>query len=240
VAVKPDVESPKSRKPRRVVVDFDLLRKVAGANFRDLGGHPTRDRRRVRRGRVYRSAHLAELPEESPLRSLSLRTLITLQSRVEVSHLGPPEQTLLESVRWEHIPIGDRWFEDQDFAALSSQPGREHLALVTYFRDDWRAFFSILAERNVYPLLFHCSAGRDRTGVGAAMLLELLGVERDRIAEDFLQSNLVFRQMPLSAAQLSPVFEWIDQHGGIDGFMREVIGLEPADLESIRADLLEG
>ncbi len=234
--LEPDLEL---SKPRRVVVDYELLRKVAGANFRDLGGHPARDNRRVRREMIYRSAHLAELPEDSPLRSLSLRTLITLQSRVEVSHLGPPEQTLLKSVRWEHIPIGDRWFEEDDFSALTSQPGREHLALVTHFREVWHAFFTVLAERDVYPVLFHCSAGRDRTGVGAAMLLELLGVERDRIVADFLKSNDVFRRMPLTEAQLQPVFDSIDERGGIDGFMHQVIGLKPTELEAIREDLLD-
>jgi hypothetical protein len=70
------------------------------------------------------------------------------------------------------------------------------------------------------------------------MLLELLGVEREGIIADFLQSNLVFRQMPLRAAQLAPVFEGIDAQGGIDGFMREVIGLESGDLEAIRGHLL--
>ncbi len=228
-----------SAKLRRVVVDFDLLRKFAGANFRDLGGHPTRHRRRVRRKMVYRSAHLAELPVESPLHSLSLRTLVTLQSRVEVSNLGRPVETLLKSVRWEHIPIGDRWFDADDPATLSDEPGGEHLALVTKFLDDWRAFFKILAERNVYPLLFHCSAGRDRTGVGAAMLLELLGVDRERVVGDFLESNAVFHQMPLKPRQLEPVFESIDERGGIDNFMRDAIGLSAGDLDAIRADLLD-
>lgn len=234
-----DKHPAQSVKPRRMVVDFEVLRQVAGANLRDLGGHPTRDRRRVRRRMVYRSAHLAEVPEQSPVRSLSLRTLVTLQSRVEVSRLGPPEEKLLKSVRWEHIPIGDRWFKDDDaYDALNREPDRVHLALVTHFRDDWRAFFKLLAERDVYPLLFHCSAGRDRTGVGAALLLELLGVPRERILADFLESNLVFRRMPLTSAQLQPVFDSIDERGGILSFMREVIGLGPAELEAIRADLL--
>ncbi len=222
-----------------MVIDFDLLRKFAGRNFRDLGGHPTREGRRVRRAMVYRSSHLAEVPDESPIRALSLRTLVTLQSRVEVRHIGPPEAAMLESVRWEHIPMGDRWFTDKGFTRIGAAPGREHLALVMHFRNDWRTFFKLLAERDIYPLLFHCSAGRDRTGVGAAMLLELLGVERQRIVSDFLESNLVFPKLPLSGEQLDPVFELIDESGGIDGFMREVIGLEPGDLMAIREDLLE-
>jgi protein-tyrosine phosphatase len=110
---------------------------------------------------------------------------------------------------------------------------------VMHFRADWLRFFKLLAERDVYPLLFHCSAGRDRTGVGAAMLLSMLGVERNRIVADFLESNLVFKKIPLAAEQLDPVFELIDENGGIEGFMREVIGLEANELAIIREDLLE-
>ncbi len=224
----------------RVVVDFDLLRRIGGRNFRDLGGHPVGGGRRVRCGKIYRSAHLASAATEHPLRELPLRTLITLQSRLEVQHLGPPKPEFLESgVRWEHIPIGDPWFREDGFYKIDTKPGHEHLVILTEFLEDWQSFFRILAEREVYPLLFHCSAGRDRTGVGAAMLLEMLGVDRARILEDFLVSNLTFPQMPLKAGQLEPIFELIDEHGGIDNFMREVLLIEPPDLEAIREDLLE-
>jgi protein-tyrosine phosphatase len=223
----------------RVVIDFDLLRKIGGQNFRDLGGHPAARGRRVRREKIYRSSHLAEVPPESPLHGLPLRTLVTLQSRIEVNRLGPPAPTVLQSVRWEHIPMGDEWFNEHGFTRISGQPGREHYALVTDFRNDWQRFFRLLAEREVYPLLFHCSAGRDRTGVGAAMLLSLLGVERERIIADFLESNATFPSAPLTPEQLRPVFEAIDESGGIDDFMREILGLGRADLDAIREELLE-
>ncbi|HEV2171436.1 MAG TPA: tyrosine-protein phosphatase, partial [Candidatus Binatus sp.] len=154
----------------RVVVDFDLLRDFAAKNFRDLGGHPAARQRRVRKQRIFRSSHLAEVPPESPISQLELRTLVTLQSRAEVKHLGAPVPASRAGVRWEHIPMGDEWFNDQGYTRVAPEPGREHLALVMHFRHDWRRFFKLLAERDVYPLLFHCSAGRDRTGVGAAML----------------------------------------------------------------------
>jgi Tyrosine phosphatase family len=189
---------------------------------------------------IYRSAHLAHVPEQSPLKSLSLRTLVTLQSRLEVRHLGPPRAEFLASgVRWEHIPIGDPWFREDGFQRIASKPGHEHLVILTEFRDNWQSFFRLLAEREVYPLLFHCSAGRDRTGVGAAMLLEMLGVERTRIITDFLESNETFPKMPLTPRQLEPIFELIDESGGIDRFMHEVLGLDPSDIELIRGDLLE-
>jgi hypothetical protein len=64
-----------TEKPR-VVVDFELLRTYAAQNFRDLGGHPVAGGRRVRAGRIFRSSHLAEIPPESPISQLELRTLV--------------------------------------------------------------------------------------------------------------------------------------------------------------------
>jgi protein-tyrosine phosphatase len=229
---------PANEQPR-VVVDFDVLRTFAAQNFRDLGGRPTIAGRQVRKGRIYRSSHLAEVPPESPISQLKLRTLVTLQSRAEVKHLGAPKPAGRRGVRWEHIPMGDEWFNDRGYTRVAPEPGREHLALVMHFREDWRRFFKLLAERDVYPLLFHCSAGRDRTGVGAAMLLSMLGVDRARIVDDFLESNLVFKEVLLAAEQLDPVFELIDENGGIEGFMREVIGLKARELDAIREDLLK-
>jgi protein-tyrosine phosphatase len=226
----------------RVVVDFDLLRQIGGRNFRDLGGHPVAIGGTVKRGKIYRSAHLAQIPGESPhpLAAIRLRTLVTLQSQLEVRHLGPPRAEFLEAgVRWEHIPIGDRWFRDDGFYKTETPPGHEHLVIVTEFRNGWQSFFKLLAERNVYPLVFHCSAGRDRTGVGAVMLLELLGVSRDLIVADFLESNTAFPKMPLSERQLEPIFSLVDESGGIENFLLDALGLEIADLEAIRADLVE-
>ncbi|MGC1344415.1 MAG: tyrosine-protein phosphatase [Candidatus Binataceae bacterium] len=232
-------DSGKGGRGERIVIDFDMLRAFGGRNFRDLGGRPTRDGRRIRSGRIYRSAHLAEVPAGNPLHAIELKTLVTLQSNPEVRHLGRPHQVIMEGVRWEHIPMGDEWFTERGYERMKAEPGQEHYTLVMHFRRDWRRFFKLLAERTVYPLLFHCSAGRDRTGVAAAMILATLGVERDAIIEDFLASNATFPNLPLAAEQLDPVFDLIDEKGGVDGFMREVIGISAADLEAIRTDLLE-
>jgi hypothetical protein len=232
----------KLRETPRVVVDFDLLRRIGGRNFRDLGGHPVDGGCRVQRGKIYRSAHLAQIPQESPhpLAAIRLRTLVTLQSQLEVRHLGPPRAEFLDSgVRWEHIPIGDSWFRDDGFYKTETPPGHEHLVIVTEFRNGWQSFFKLLAERDVYPLVFHCSAGRDRTGVGAVMLLELLGVSRELIVADFLESNTTFPKMPLSERQLEPIFSLIDESGGIESFLLDTLGLDITDLGAIRGDLLE-
>jgi len=229
----------KSTEDTKMVVDFDLVRRISGRNLRDLGGHPSRDGRRVKLKHIYRSAHLATLPPESPARQLQLKTVITLQSQVEVSVVGRPEASFIETLRWEHIPIGDKWFRGGGTTPATVKRGHEHLVLITEFRDAWQTFFMLLANQAIYPVLFHCSAGRDRTGVGAAMLLELLGVDRERIVADFLESNAAFPTIPLSPAQLDPVFALIDESGEIDSFLVQEIGVRPTILQTIRQGLLE-
>lgn len=229
----------KSQNDTKMVVDFDLVKRIAGRNLRDLGGHPTRHGKRVKPRHIYRSAHLATIPAESPARQLQLKTVITLQSQIEVSVVGRPEASFIENLRWEHIPIGDKWFRGGATPPTAVKRGHEHLVLVTEFRDAWQSFFMLLADKGIYPALFHCSAGRDRTGVGAAMLLELLGVERDRIVADFLESNTAFPTIPLSPAQLDPVFALIDESGDIDSFLVHEIGVRPSVLETIRRGLLD-
>jgi protein-tyrosine phosphatase len=229
----------KSPEDTKMVVDFDLVRRISGRNLRDLGGHPSRHGKRVKVKHIYRSAHLATIPPESPARQLQLKTVITLQSQVEVSVVGRPEASFIETLRWEHIPIGDKWFRGGGAPPATVKRGHEHLVLITEFRDAWQTFFMLLANLEIYPVLFHCSAGRDRTGVAAAMLLELLGVDRERIVADFLESNTAFPTIPLSPAQLDPVFALIDESGEIDSFLVQEIGVRPTVLQTIRQGLLE-
>jgi hypothetical protein len=71
------------------------------------------------------------------------------------------------------------------------------------------------------------------------MLLELLGVSRELIVLDFLASNTTFPKIPLSADQLTPIFELIDESGGIESFMLKVLGLDNEHLVNIRMHLLD-
>src|SRR5260370_20618211 len=122
----------------RVVVDFDLLRRIGGRNFRDLGGHPAFDGRRVRTEMIYRSAHLAHVPEDPPhpLNTIRLRTLVTLQSRLEVRHLGPPRAEFLQSgARWGDIPLGHTSSRQDGFNKIPTKPSYEHRVIGSDFHN---------------------------------------------------------------------------------------------------------
>ena len=104
-------------------------------------------------------------------------------------------------------------------------------------------FLALLAEVEGEPLLFHCTAGKDRTGFAAALILHALGAEPDAIAEDFLASNALWRPDPQVAAMtpqvahaalhkvspgyLEAAFEELDRaHGGPQAFADKAMGGE--------------
>jgi protein-tyrosine phosphatase len=128
--------------------------------------------------------------------------------------------------------------------------------------ESYRVLFLHLAEGDL-PVLFHCSAGKDRTGIAAALLLEVLRVPRATITEDYILTDLFFEQgleialhalgsaalhgvsqeiwAPLMRADqiyIETVFETIEErHGSVSGYLREVLGLDDEIETQLRARL---
>jgi protein tyrosine/serine phosphatase len=156
--------------------------------FRDLGGYRTEDGREVRRGRVYRSCALVELTEADVrvLRDrMNLRTVIDLRDKTEISQngLGPLGKS---SIRYYHVSVIDLPLDNSN--VRSGLVGRyRQIAEVGAARIV--RVMHILANPNSHPVVFHCTAGKDRTGVVAALLLSLLGVELDEIVNDYCWSE---------------------------------------------------
>ena len=115
-------------------------------------------------------------------------------------------------------------------------------------------FAHVLAAEQ--PLVFHCTAGKDRTGVAAALLLSALGVQPDLVMQDFLLTNRVFRPPTLVADELPPdarralwsvraqylqaALQVIEsEHGGLVPYLRDVLGLSPTMLDDLAQQYLE-
>ena len=211
-----------------------------GRNFRTIGNWLTLHGGRVTPGRVYRSGHLGHLAEDlrAELPSLGVRTVVTFQTRQEIEILGDPLPALLPEASWEHIPIGDRWFtEGLELPDDSSSQGRFYVAMVRDHPEHWSRFLRLFARAQHLPILYHCTAGRDRTGVATVLLLETLRVPRTEIVADYLISNQVFEENVQDPAVLAPLFEAIDRAGGMERFLRE-LGIEAAEVEAIRGNLV--
>lgn len=163
-----------------------LLPLVGAFNFRDLGGYPTVDGRSTRWGRLFRSDGLHELTPDDldVLRELGLACVIDLRTPAELDRTGrgPLEK---EPIRYFHLPLLAGGDQTAPEAATQNLTDR-YLWYLDVGRRSFVEAFSLVADESSYPLVFHCAAGKDRTGVLAALVLSILGVERPVIVEDYV------------------------------------------------------
>lgn len=246
-------------------------------NFRDLGGYQTLDGRRVRWGMLYRSDSLHRLSDNDQiaLSRLPLRRIIDFRDpderRTRVSRLPEPEPELVT------IPVATEQFSataierrirarevaDIDFWALMEQGNRE---FVKDFEEEFSHFFVLLSNPETIPTVFHCTAGKDRTGFAAALVLRALGVPRETVIRDYMLTNLytanaaertlfwlrayLFFQTP--ADQLRPLFQAqrdfleaafdeIDERwGSFDVYLRKALNVPDEQRDALRTLLLRG
>ena len=172
-------------------------------NFRDLGGYPTADGRTVKWGVLYRSGtlHEASRSDLSYLQQLNLRTMVDFRSTAEKEE--EPDQ-LPDPVGFQVVEIptldgGDNSVANEIMARIDSgdfsgfEPesfmleANRHFA--SRFTPQFRQFLQTILDANGEPVLWHCSAGKDRAGFAAAILLRILGVEPDIVVQDYALSK---------------------------------------------------
>lgn len=174
-------------------------------NFRDVGGLPTTDGRRVRRGTLFRSGHLAHAtPQDAAfLDGLGLHTIFDFRNAADQALEGPDVE--LPGVRNVNIPLTDpadgaefwQMVRDGDVDQLRAElsDGQAARRMTDAYRHiiegrtaEHSSVLHALAEDSV-PALMHCAAGKDRAGLSIAVTLLAVGVERDAIEADYLLSN---------------------------------------------------
>ena len=235
-------------------------------NFRDLGGYPARDGRTVKWGLLFRSNGLFALTDADldylvrrnfrlvcDFRSVAEQ--MTAPSRLPANN--PPELLSL-SVRPE---AGDR------LRVLAMSGGTRVTDIVAAYEAVYRAYsrdhhdqfgalLARLADAESYPAVFHCMAGKDRTGFAAAMILAALGVPDEVIFDDYLLTNTHWTlkarfpdgmdeeaQAAFGAARreyLEAAFDELHRsHGSLDAYLRDALGVSETARENMRAHLLE-
>jgi protein-tyrosine phosphatase len=163
-------------------------------NLRDLGGYATVDGRRVKWRRVFRSGTLGPFAASDRARfaSLGIRTLCDLRTSTERER-EPFAWDGPAYLSWDYDTVHE-W--RKALAGERTPASARAVMLAVYenlpyrFADRFATVFGMLA-RDETPLLFNCSAGKDRTGITAAMILLSLGVPRDIVIEDYALSDKV-------------------------------------------------
>ena len=176
-------------------------------NARDLGGLVTGDGRRLRSGVVYRADGLHRLPpgEVERLAAAGIRTVVDLRTAAELE--AAPSFGGAEGIEVHHLPVlREVWPRDQFGPEIDDDPVGflvdRYAEMLDEGRDAIAAVFALLADPTRRPLAFHCSAGKDRTGVVAGLVLGLAGVPDDDIADDYASS----------AEAMAELVAWIKQH----------------------------
>jgi protein-tyrosine phosphatase len=227
-------------------------------NFRDIGGY-SGSRGAIALGRVYRSDALCGLSENDLARlvnDLGVRSVVDLRRQDELD-AAPNAFQMHDRVRYYHSPVFEirgttdeaEYLRTLDFAA-------HYVSMIRRGSDSFALIFRLLAREECAPLVFHCTAGRDRTGVAATLLLLAAGAEREDVIADYLLSdellgprvdwwraNLVARGLDPEPVlenvrprpeYLMPMLATIEQEfGGIDGYLAS-IGVTRAELDAFR------
>lgn len=181
-------------------------------NTRDLGGYQTQDNRQIKYKKLIRSGTLANLTEQDKkvlIEQCQLKVDIDFRTEKEAAQKPDP---VMEGVLYIHNPILS---ESSMGVTKESAGGLEELILMAtefltklggkvdsymestynvlveseYSVSQYKKFFQILLEQEEGAVLWHCSAGKDRVGVGTALLLSALGVPRDVIVRDYMLTN---------------------------------------------------
>lgn len=240
-------------KESKAILADKHLPMTGGYNFRDLGGLKTRDGRYVKWGKVFRSDDLSKLTDADLyyLSSIPIASIVDFRTKNEISSAPDKTPPTMKGYYELNISPGNlnlKSMEDvQRTIATLGVDGvmksmNEQLSTDSVCSNQYREYFKLLQSEADTPLMFHCSAGKDRTGMGAALFLLALGVDEATIMDDYLLSNTyladkyarVIEQNPRLKSMFTVKSEYlqagIDQikkdHGSVENFLVNILNVD--------------
>jgi len=184
---------------------------LGAVNFRDLGGYPASDSHQVKKCLIFRSDHLSRLTSKDLqlLQDLRLKVICDLRT-VREQERAPDVLPGDGSVRLLSLPVMAKGFDPADAMDRLRSGDNSWLSMEFFinlylgYLDDfgpiWGKVLGLAASPDNLPLVFHCTGGKDRTGICAALLLKALGVSEETILYDHQLSNVC------NAERLQPLY----------------------------------
>ncbi len=243
--------------------------KLQGAvNFRDIGGYPTKDGKHVKWGKLYRSADLSHLTtgDLARLQQLSIVYIADFRGPNEVN--AAPDAVPVNAKRVS-LPAGSEHTGDSVYMTQLLQTAKDS-GLVPFYSDirsladRYKPLFTELLQVNAdSAVLFHCTAGKDRTGIAAALILYALNVNDEEIMEDYLASNYYRKNenersikgmmalykmdettarnlMGVQKTYIQATFNAIrTQYGSVDNYLEKAMGLTASLRKQLQQKFLE-
>jgi len=257
--------------------DYRKLPFTGAHNFRDLGGYKTEDGRALKWGKIYRSDDLHLLTDEDLkyLSRLNIKSVVDFRSdeerESEPDRLNPDMTQVLLPIKFQPEELDDETLKNLmknlTFGTLdSSNLLRDfNIVIVKDFATEYKKFFRHVIENNAEPIVFHCTAGKDRAGFASAMILTVLGVPREKVIEDYLLTNTYvkdhvdsemleielktffradtdnLRKINLVEERyIQAAFDTIDSEwGGMDNYISGALGLSDEDILKLKDFYLE-
>jgi protein-tyrosine phosphatase len=231
-------------------------------NFRDLGGYPTESGKRLRWRMLFRSDalhHLTPADADLLVQELGIGDIVDLRSTAELEAEGRGELTG-RSPRFHHLPLFDGDTREGRSQTAEMTLADRYFLMAEFAKEPIARVLDTLVASDA-PAVYHCAAGKDRTGVISAILLGLLGVHDDVIVTDYAASHEqldsiidrlmetdgyqeMFEHLPPDTLHAEPetmislLARVREQYGGMTGYARE-IGISTPAIERLRARLLE-
>lgn len=233
-----------------MIVAETHLPMTGGYNFRDLGGIKTKDGRFVKWGKIIRSDDLNKLTEAdlNYLSSIPVTNIVDFRSKEEINaapdklpnslnedyQLSISPGNLMAAAKLKNIGVDQ---VDDLMMELNRLLISDSTSIAKY-----KKFFELLQNEHDVPLIFHCSAGKDRTGMGAALTLFALGVDQDVIFDNYLASNYFladkYSKYINENPNLKPFFEvkreflqaginmMNEKYGSVDNYLTKVLNVD--------------
>ena len=242
-------------------------------NFRDVGGITTLNGKHLKMGRIYRSDKLSELTESdlNKLGILEIKNVNDLRTQPEVDE-EPDNLPKNSGITYNHLAVGSDSLmgisEEEMIKKLKKfKPEQSEEFMIdatanfaTDYRDSYKKLYDQL-NNDKTPLVFHCSAGKDRTGVATALLLDVLGVDKETIYDDYLMSNYYRYQgneqklekaavygidhkilrpfMDVREKYLDAAYDKIEtDYGSVENYFKKGLGFTEADVSKWKKELL--